>query len=106
MSTFVDVTLHSAQWFYLSRRGGTGEDGWSHLQGDMHMLAVVSLVPRLSPRANLYRFSVLQATESWAGPGNEARLLWLSVEMPWLALGGPILALFAQIGLENTALTL
>ena len=29
-------------------------------------------------------------------------LLWLSVEMPWLALGGPILALFAQIGLENT----
>ena len=24
-------------------------------------------------------------------------LLWLSVEMPWLALGGPILALFAQI---------
>ena len=33
-------------------------------------------------------------------------LLWLSVEMPWLALGGPILALFAQIGLENTALTL
>ena len=33
-------------------------------------------------------------------------LLWLSVEMPWLALDGPILALFAQIGLENTALTL
>ena len=33
-------------------------------------------------------------------------LLWLSVEMPWLALGGPILAMFAQIGLENTALTL
>ena len=31
----------------------------------------------------------------------------LSVEMPWLVLGGPIiLALFAQIGLENTALTL
>ena len=22
--------------------------------------------------ANFYRFSVLQATESWAGPGNEA----------------------------------
>ena len=33
-------------------------------------------------------------------------LLWLSVEMPWLALGGPILALFAPIGLENTAPTL
>ena len=33
-------------------------------------------------------------------------LLWLSVEMPWLALSDPILALFAQIGLENTALTL
>ena len=33
-------------------------------------------------------------------------LVWLSVEMPWLALGGPIVALFAQIGLENTALTL
>jgi len=33
-------------------------------------------------------------------------LLWLSVEMPWLVLGGPILALFAQTGLENTALTL
>ena len=32
--------------------------------------------------------------------------LWLSVEMLWLAVGGPILALFAQIGLENTALTL
>ena len=32
--------------------------------------------------------------------------LWLSVEMPWLAVGDPILALFAQIGLENTALTL
>ena len=33
-------------------------------------------------------------------------LLWLSIEMPWLALGGPILTMFAQIGLENTALTL
>ena len=33
-------------------------------------------------------------------------MLWLSVEMPWLALSGPILALFAQIGLENTALNL
>ena len=33
-------------------------------------------------------------------------LLWLSVEMPWLVLGDPILALFAKIGLENTALTL
>ena len=32
-----------------------------------------SLVPRLSPRANeKYRFSVLQVTESWAGPGNKA----------------------------------
>ena len=28
------------------------------------------------------------------------------IEMPWLALRGPIPALFAQIGLENTALTL
>ena len=33
-------------------------------------------------------------------------LLWPSVEMPWLVLGGPILALLAQIGLENTTLTL
>ena len=30
-----------------------------------------SLVPRLSPRAK----EVLQATESWAGPGNEANVL-------------------------------
>ena len=33
-------------------------------------------------------------------------LLWLAVEMPWLALGGPILALVTQIDLENTTLTL
>ena len=32
-------------------------------------------------------------------------LLWLSVEMPWLTLGSLILALFAQIGLENPTLT-
>ena len=31
-----------------------------------------SLVLRLSPRTN--RFSVLQATESWARPGNEANM--------------------------------
>ena len=39
-----------------------------------------SLIPRLSPCANendklfqaLSRFSVLEATESWAGPGNKA----------------------------------
>ena len=33
-------------------------------------------------------------------------LLWLSVEMPWLALGGTDLALFAQMGLETATLTL
>ena len=45
-------------WFCVSRKGGTGGGGWSHLQGDLHMLAVVAV--------------------------------W---KMPWLALGGPILAL-------------
>ena len=35
-----------------------------------HTRIRVSLVPRLSPRAN----EKLEATESWAGPGNEAIL--------------------------------
>ena len=39
-------------------------------------------------------------------PEGDLHMVWLSVEMPWLALGGPILALFAQTALENTALTL
>ena len=35
----------------------------------------ISLIPRLSPRANEFsEFSVLQATESWAGPGNTANI--------------------------------
>ena len=38
-----------------------------------------SLVPRLFPHVN--RFSVLQATESWAGPGNEARLGGVSLQL-------------------------
>jgi len=67
MSTFVDVTLHSAS----AERVGQGEVGG---------------VTR-------------RVTCTWW-------LLWLSVEMPWLALGDPILPLFAQIGLENTALAL
>ena len=75
MSTFVDVTCAVrrkdslcafARWFCVSRKGGTGEDGWGHRR----------------------------VTCTWW-------LLWLSVEMPLLALGGPILALFAQIGLET-----
>ena len=67
MSTFVDVTLHSAS----AERVGQGE---------------VDGVTR-------------RVTCTWW-------LLWLSVEMSWLVLGGPILTLFAQIGLENTTLTL
>ena len=43
----------------------------------------------------------------WGHPQGDMHMLaFVAVEMPWLALGGPILALFAQIGLENTALTL
>ena len=37
-----------------------------------HNIHVHSLLPRLSPCA--IRFSVLQAMESWAGPGNEATM--------------------------------
>ena len=36
-----------------------------------------SLVPRLSPYANKNHFSVLQATERWVGPGNEAMESWV-----------------------------
>ena len=35
------------------------------------MYDYATLVPRLSPCMN-YRFSVLQAMKSWAGPGNKA----------------------------------
>ena len=28
--------------FYMSRNGGTGEGGWGHPQGIMHMVAVVA----------------------------------------------------------------
>ena len=38
----------------------------------------LSMVAPDIPEA-LYRFSVLQATESWAGPGNEATTKWLVV---------------------------
>ena len=44
--------------FCVRRKGGTGGDGWGHLQGAMHMMAA-------------------------------------DVMGPWLALGGPILALAA-----------
>ena len=34
----------------------------------------------------LYRFSVLQVTESWVGPGNEARLsVYCDFKMNWIA---------------------
>ena len=29
--------------FFTSRKGGTGEGGWGHPQGDMHMVAVVAV---------------------------------------------------------------
>ena len=29
--------------FCTSRKGGTGGGGWDHLQGDMHMVAVVAV---------------------------------------------------------------
>ena len=48
-----------------------------------------------------YKVRCLKGSQCYAGCSR-----WLSVEMPWLALGGPILALFLQMGLENTALTL
>ena len=66
MSIFVDIILHS-----VSRKGGTGEGGWGHPQGNMCMVAVVA-----------------------------------GCRMPWLALGGLILTLVAQMGLENATLTL
>ena len=62
--------------------------------GDLHMLAVVAVCRNALVGTGTRRVTCT----CW--------LLWLSVEMPWLVLGGPILALFAQIGLENTALTL
>ena len=33
------VSAHYACWFCVSRKGGTGGGGWSHPQGDMHMVA-------------------------------------------------------------------
>ena len=49
-NAFVDVILHRkdslrtlAHWFCVSRNGGTGGDGWGHLQGDLHMVAVVDV---------------------------------------------------------------
>ena len=36
------IILHTACyvcWFCVSRKGGTGGDGWGHPQGDMHMVA-------------------------------------------------------------------
>ena len=57
--------------------GETGGAGVTRPQGDMHTVAAVAVCR-----------NALVCT--WW-------LLWLSVEMPWLALGGSILALFAQI---------
>ena len=37
----------------------------------VEMRLIGSLVPRLSPCANDH-FYILQSTESWVGPGNEA----------------------------------
>ena len=70
MSTFVDVTLRSAQ-----------------KRSSLHTLA---LVLRQQKGSDMGRW----VTCTWW-------MLWLSVEMPWLALGGPNLALFAPIGLET-----
>ena len=55
-----------------------------------HIISVynaTSLIPRLSPYANEkskgkgYRFSVLQATEGWVGPGNEATKLSKNIKV-------------------------
>ena len=41
----------------------------------------------------------------WLGGGGVTWwLLWLIVEIPWLAMGGQYLALVAQMGLKNTTL--
>ena len=32
-----------ARWFCGSRKGGTGGGWWGHLQGDLHMVAVVAV---------------------------------------------------------------
>ena len=62
MSTFVDVTLRSAQkdslcvlahWFCVSRKGGTGGGGWGHPQGDLHMLQSCQLSCILRETRNL-----------------------------------------------------
>ena len=43
----------------------------------------------------------------WDHPQGDMHVVAVeAVEMPWLALGGLILGLFAQIGLKNTAFTL
>ena len=46
---------------------------WTIIKNTSCILTMVraSLVPRLSPRVN--KFLYWKATESWAGPGNEAR---------------------------------
>ena len=62
------------------------------------MLAVVAVVAVVAVGRNALVSTRRVTCTCW--------LLWLSVEMPWLVLGGPIFALFAQTGLENTALTL
>ena len=36
---------------------------------------------------------------------NTWQLLWLTVGRPWLALGGPVLFIVAQMGVENVPLT-
>ena len=83
MSTFVDLTLHSVQKRLSLRTGSALAERVE--QGEVEQGEVGGVTHRVT-------------CTCW--------LLWLSVEIPWLALGGPIIALLAQIGLENTALTL
>ena len=52
------------------------------------MVPVEQLVPRPHPAFRHFRYnSVLKATESWAGPGNESRFLLGTGQMPHLVGG-------------------
>ena len=67
--------------------------GWGHwLQSDMHMVAasINSRRGRVNPNPN--------------PPLPLSMLQGLAVKLPWLGLGGPILALAAWTGLENGTL--
>ena len=59
------VTSHcTLRSFCVSRKGGTGDGGWGHPQGEMHMVAAELGCQRLGPYVQILTLAVWTGIEN------------------------------------------